>query len=315
MTLFRSTLFVPGNNMRMLLKAASARCDVIVIDLEDAVAMDDKRTARVMARDAIKALGAGGARVFARINALDTGLARDDLAAVVRPGLAGVMQPKCETSDSVAELASMLEGLETAAGVESGAIGIMPLVETAKGVMNTREIAAASGRVAACAFGCGDYSRDLGLDVSALTDDMSPLLFARSQIVNACVAARVEPIDGPFFGVLSDMEKFRAETTFAAKLGFRGKLLLHPRQIDAANEIFAPSEKEIAYAGEVAAAFEEAVARGLGATSLGGKMIDRMSYVHAKSVIARAKTIARRRPADGAEPVASLADFFAPKKG
>ena len=312
MMVLRSPLFVPGNSMRMINKAATLPADAIVLDLEDSVPLPDKETARVMSRDTIRVIKSTGAHVFVRVNALTTGLTAEDIQSVAVEGLDGIVLAKAETKSDIVKSGRMLEKAEKNRGIAPGSLKIIPLVETAKGVINAYEIASASERIVAVGFGAGDYYRDLGRSTSSLSPEQTELLFARSQTVIASQAAGVQALDTVFFGLLTDMDSFVKEATLAFKLGFKGKLLIHPTQIEITNRIFSPSPEEVAYAGKVVAAFEEAQTKGLGAVSLEGKMIDYMTYRQAKDLVALAQTIAdkeekRRKQASSV----SLSQFFA----
>lgn len=310
MTVLRSMLFVPGNSMRMITKAATLPADAIILDLEDAVPLPDKATARIMVRDAIKGVKDGGAYVFVRLNALTTGLTGQDLAFITVTGLDGVMLAKTESRTDVVKLSEMLSGNETALGLEAGSLKIVPLVESAKGVVNAHEIASADARVIAVAFGAGDYYRDLGRSIGYLSKEQTELLYARSQIVNVSVAAGVQAIDTVFFGLLTDREGFTREARLALQLGFKGKLLVHPTQIEPVNEIMSPSPDEVAYSQRVVAAFEEAQTRGLGAISFEGKMVDVMNYAQAKNIASQASVIAERERKREEAAYISLSRFF-----
>ena len=281
----RSMLFVPGNNLRMIVKAATLPADAIIFDLEDAVPLPDKETARIITRDSIKAIKSRGAHVFVRVNALPTGLTSEDLNFVVIEGLDGIMLPKTESKSDVANLDNMLKEVESLRGFEANPFKVIPLIETARGVLNCYEIASANERIAATAFGAGDYYRDLGRSIASLSSEQTELLYARSQVVNHSRAAGVQAIDTVFFGLLTDRESFIRETRLALQLGFKGKLLIHPGQIAIVNEIFSPSQSELESATKVIKAFEEAQAKGLGATSLDGRMIDYMNYTQARSLL------------------------------
>ena len=310
MIVLRSMLFVPGNSMRMITKTAFLMSDAIILDLEDAVPLPDKATARIMIRDSIKAVKQGGVYVFVRVNALTTKLTAEDLNSVVVQDLDGIMLSKTEANSDMVELDAMLEETEKGRRLELGSLRIIPLVETAKGVVNAYQIALASRRIVAVAFGAGDYYGDLGRSVSSLSPEQTELLYARSQIVNASVAAGIQAIDTPFFGLLTDREGFIKETIRALQLGFRGKLLIHPTQIEFVNKMFSPSQDEVAYAGEVVKAFEEAQARGLGAVTFEGKMIDYMNYKQAKDLTTFAEVIAGKEDRRQQATSISLSQFF-----
>jgi len=311
MMVLRSMLFVPGNSMRMITKAATLPADAVILDLEDAVPLPDKETARVMSRDTIRVLKSTGAYVFVRINALTTGLAVEDVKLVAIDGLDGIVLPKAEAESDVVELDGMLAEMEKNKGLELGNFKIIPLVETAKGVVNAYEIASASKRIVAVGFGAGDYYRDLGRSVSYLSPEQTELLYARSQTVTASTATGVQPLDTVFFGLLTDMEGFTKEAMLALQLGFKGKFLIHPTQVEIVNKIFSPSLEEVAYASRVAAAFDEAQTKGLGAISLEGKMIDFMTYQQAKNLVNFADLIVKKEERRKQASTVSLSQFFA----
>ncbi|MFC2012714.1 HpcH/HpaI aldolase/citrate lyase family protein [Chloroflexota bacterium] len=303
-------LFVPGNSMRMIVKSATLASDAIILDLEDAVPLPDKATARIMIRDSVKAVKSGEAYVFVRVNALTTNLTAEDLKFIDK-GLDGVMLPKTEAKPDVLELNGMLEEVERNSGLEQGSLKIIPLIETAKGVVNAYEIASASERVIAVAFGSGDYYGDLGRNISFLSPEQTELLYARSQIVNGSRAAGVQAIDTPFFGLLTDAEGFVKEATLASQLGFKGKLLIHPTQIDVVNKVFSPSQDEVGYSRRVVEAFEKAQAKGLGAISFEGKMVDYMNYRQARDLVNLVETIVEKERKRQQAPYISLSQFLA----
>ncbi len=283
--------------MRMIAKAATLPADAIILDLEDAVPLPDKATARIMIRDSIKDVKLGGSYVFVRVNALTTNLTAEDLKFVAVEGLDGLMLAKSETKSDIVELDSMLEETEKGGGLEPRSLKVVPLIESAKGVINAYEIASASERIIAVAFGAGDYYRDLGRGAS-FSPEQTELLYARSRIVNCSVAAGVQAIDTVFFGLLTDREGFMKETMLALQLGFKGKLLIHPTQIEPVNKAFSPLPDEAEYARRVVEAFEEAQARGLGAISFEGKMIDYMNYKQAKDLVRLVEFIAEEEKED-----------------
>jgi citrate lyase subunit beta/citryl-CoA lyase len=285
MMLLRSLLFTPGNNLRMIAKSGALRADAVILDLEDAVPPDDKETARLFVRDSVRDAGRHGSKVFVRINAPATGLSAEDLKWSVQPGLAGIMLPKSESAEDVASLAAELEKLEAERGIEKGSLGILPLVESARGLVNAAAVAAASPRVRAVAFGGVDFTRDLGV---ALTTEGTELLVPRATLAIAARAAGVAALDTPCIDV-SDPARLAAEARIARGLGFQGKLLIHPSQVGPVNEAFSPTAAETAAARRVVEAFEKARAAGSGAIALDGKMIDQANYRQAQDCLARAE--------------------------
>jgi len=310
MSVLRSMLYIPGNNLRMVTKSVNLTADAIILDLEDAVPMLDKATARIVVRDSIQPIKDSGSAVFVRVNALITGLTAVDVDGVTIQGLDGFMLSKSETAEDVLALVTLIEAAEKKAGLAPGSLTIIPLIESARGVMNAHAIAGSSPRVTALAFGAGDYYRDLGRAVTALSAGEDELLFARSMIVNAGRAAGVQAIDTPFLGLLTDKETFTNQTLRALRLGFKGKQTIHPMQIDLINESFSPSEAEVDYARRLVVAFEEAQKKGLGATSFEGKMIDLMSQKQALALVEFADTLAAKaKQREGASEI-GLQRFF-----
>lgn len=294
MMVLRSLLFVPGNSMRMITKAATTETDAVILDIEDAVAARDKPTARVVSGNCLRAVKESGATTIVRVNALSTGMLSEDLDWVVNEHLDGVMLPKAESASDVVETDRLLTAQEKAKRLKSGSIVLLPIIESAKGVVNAYEIAGASKRVVMLAFGAGDYCRDLGRNPAFLSPDQYEILYARSQIVNSAVAAGVMAADTVYFGLLTDKEAFHAEVDRGLRLGFKGKSLIHPSQVALVNESYAPSASDVTYAKGAVAAFEEAQSRGLGAVSFQGRMIDYMSYLQAKALATVADAISER---------------------
>jgi len=291
---FRSLMFVPGSSPKMIAKAAGLPADVIVFDLEDAVALPEKAAARKLVRDALELTRAGGSSVFVRINALSTGLTWADLDAIACDQLDGVLMPKADTSDEVSELDTMLSRLEKERNIKPNSIAVIPLIETAKGLVNAYHIAAARRRNVAVGFGAGDFMRDLGLNASFMTPEQSELLYTRSRIVVSARAAGLQAIDTVYFGQLKDLAGLEKEAMMALRLGFKGKALIHPSQIEVANRVFSPTEEDVRYATALVAAFDEAERKGLGAVTFEGRMIDVMSRVQAKELLDFAAVVVER---------------------
>ena len=291
MRLLRSMLFTPGNNKRMLQKAGTLGADAVILDLEDAVPMAEKETARVLVKDSVEQVAAGGSQVFVRVNALITGLTTEDLRWVIQSGLAGVVLPKTESSQDILEVVSLIDKLESERGIELDSLALMPQLETATGVLDAREIATASKRIIALNFGSLDFTRDMGTTPSL---EGTEVFYARSYIAVVARAARVMAIDTPWIDI-ADREGLVEEAKMARQLGFQGKLLIHPSQIEPVHQVFSPSEDEVAYARRVVQAFREAEAQGVGAISLDGKMIDVANARQAEELIARAEATVRRK--------------------
>lgn len=288
MRLLRTMLFTPGNNMRMIYKAGTLGADAVILDLEDAVPLAEKETARIFIKDSIEQVAAGGVQVFVRTNAFTTGLAEEDLNWIVQARLDGIVLPKAESKEDVLETGKLITALEKERALKPGGLVIIPILETARGVVNAYEIVMASQRVVAVAFGAVDFTREMGINLSR---EGTELFYARSHIAVAARAAEVQAIDTPWIDV-ADREGLVRDSERGRQLGFRGKLLIHPSQIEPVNEVFSPSEDEVEYARKVVEAFSEAEAKGLGAISLDGKMIDAANFRQAQDLIAWAEAIA-----------------------
>jgi len=285
--LLRTMLFTPGNNWRMIQKAKDLPADAIILDLEDAVPMVEKETARIFVADGVQLIKSGGRQVFVRVNSLSTGLTEEDLEYSVQRELDGIVLAKTESSEDIIKVERIIEKLEKEKDLSKNHIKIIPLLETARGVMNVEEIVQASERVIAVCFGALDFTRDMGTTQSK---EGTETYYARSRIVLGARAFDVQAIDTPWFDLI-DQEGLIRETGFAKQLGYRGKLLIHPDHIKTVNTIFTPTEAEIEYAKRVVEAFNEAKAKGLGAISLNGKMIDEASYLQAENILYYARTI------------------------
>lgn len=297
--ILRSMLYVPSNSWRMINNSTTEGADAIILDLEDGCPMAEKETGRVFARDSISMLKQHGLDVFVRVNSLETGLTATDIGYVVVPGLDGIMLAKTEAQEEVKALDTLLKEQEKKKGITSGSVEVIALLETPKGILNIREIISASPRVIAVGFGAGDFSREMGagMGVTKLSPDeyFPMILHARSHIAMAARAAGIQAIDTPYFGLVIDLEGLRRESEKVRLLGFSGKQLTHPRHVEVANQVFAPSGADLEYAKKVVAAYQEARAKGLGATTLGGKMIDYGTFKRAESLLAFARAIEERK--------------------
>lgn len=263
----RSHLYAPGNNERLLERVMGAGADAVVLDLEDAVPLAEKGRARELVAEAVGArAGEEGPLVFVRINHLSTGLARDEVAAVVGPGLAGIRLPKTESSGEVRQVAAWVAAAERERGLPAGSVALIPIIESARGAWQAEEIAAADSRVLALAYGAADFVRDLDLRPGASGTES---LYARSRLVLASRVAGVRPPIDSVHTRLDDEEALRREAEQARALGYFGKSAIHPRQLPAIHEAFTPTEEEVAHARAVVSAQEEAERAGSGATTTG----------------------------------------------
>lgn len=284
--MLRSLLFVPGNTPAMLLNADIHGADGIILDLEDAVAIDQKDTARILVAHAVRAMGYQVQSLIIRINPLDTAFCEDDLDAVVPLSPDFIMPTKVGDAEEMARLSDMIAERERACGLPEGGIALMPLLETARGLENAYAIACAP-RVKALLLGAEDYTADLHAIRSKASDEIA---YARGRILNAARAAGIEAIDTPFTDV-NDPDGLRADAQHARALGFTGKASISPRHVADINAAFSPSESEIDYARQVLLAIEEGRRLGKGAVSLRGKMIDKPIVDRARQTLKTAKLL------------------------
>jgi citrate lyase subunit beta/citryl-CoA lyase len=270
----RTVLFAPGNDRRKIDKALGLGATAAMLDLEDAVAASEKDAARAIVRESALAARSDGPLVGVRINSLASGLADADLDALAPalPRIALITVPMVEEPSEIRHVAGRLDELERAAGAPAGAIAILAMAETARGVLAARAIAESSPRLRTFIFGPADLGRELGVEPTA---EGTEHLHARSALVLAARAAGKEgPVDGPYLR-LDDDEGCAVSSAWARRLGFQGKVVLHPRQLPIAAAAFAPGECELAWAREVDRAFAEAEAAGISSIKLAdGTFVD-----------------------------------------
>ena len=276
-------MFVPGNNPGMMQDAHIYGPDSIMLDLEDSVTMAEKDAARLLVYHALKTIDYGDTEMVVRINPLSTPYGKKDVEAVVKAGADVIRMPKTETADEVRELEAEIEKVEA----ELGCVGrtrIMAAIESALGIVNAYAIATASRRMMGIALGAEDYTANLKTPRSK---SGAELLLARETIVVAARAAGIACFD-TVFSNLDDMETFRAEVELIKTLGFDGKSIINPRQIEIVNEIYAPTQKDIEKALRIVAAIKEAQAKGSGVIAVNGKMVDRPVVIRAERIISLA---------------------------
>ena len=268
--ILRSLLFVPGNKAPMLDKAMGFRPDAFIPDMEDSVPDAEKANARQVIADHLEQLNATGKLIIPRVNALDTGLTEDDLAAVVGPHVHGISIGKINTADDLRHVDDLLSGLEQERGLRLGSLKLIPWIETARAIVHCYEICCASPRLVGAGFGAEDFTNDMQIPRS---QDDHEVAYARNVMCVAARAAGVLALDTPFF-VFKDQQALLANAQASKHEGFKGKFAIHPAQIDTINAAFSPSEEEILHARRIVAAFEAAERNGRGSTSLDGIVID-----------------------------------------
>jgi citrate lyase subunit beta/citryl-CoA lyase len=285
----RSFLFAPGNHARRVEKALSLDADAMILDLEDAVATAEKRATR----DAVVAALERPRRalLYVRVNAVDTEFCYGDLAAIVRPGLDGVILPKVESAAGLATADWLLAQLEREQALTPRKIDLVPIIETARGLNQIDAILATGTRVKRVAFGAGDFTLDVNM---AWSRGEAELAYARAKIVTASRAAGIEAPFDTVWVDLADEEGLEASARTAFGFGFQGKMCIHPNQIAVVNRVFTPTEAEVAFAERAVAAFARAEAEGSAAIQLDGKFIDYPILYRAQRVLEKIEAIRAR---------------------
>jgi citrate lyase subunit beta / citryl-CoA lyase len=280
----RSRLYVPGSEPKYFINAALHGADGVILDLEDSVHPSEKDTARLLVRNALRAVDFLDCERMVRINQLPLGL--EDLDEVVPESPDLILIPKTETPDQVMAVEKRMAEVKSAYGI-TRATWLMPILESALGIENAFVIAKASDKTVAITIGLEDYTADVGV---VKTRDGAESLFARQRVVNAAHAAGVQAIDS-VFGDLGDLEGLRAWAANSRALGFEGMGCVHPLHIPVIHEAFAPTSVEIERARKIVAAYDDAQARGLAVVSLGSKMIDLPVVQRALKLMARAQAM------------------------
>jgi citrate lyase subunit beta/citryl-CoA lyase len=280
----RSMLFIPGSNAAMLSTAFVYRPDSIMFDLEDAVALREKDSARLLVFHALQLPAYHEIETVVRINPLDTPYGLKDLEAAVRGGAEIVRLPKTDCAEDIQRLEREVDRIERECGREHGSTRLMAAIESASGVVNAVAIATASPRMDSIALAGFDYV----VDMQTQRGDGTELFYARCAILHAARAAKIDAFDVVFSDV-NDDEGFLKEANFAKRLGFNGKSLINPRQIELLHQAYAPTEQELLKAKRIVNAAEEAERQGLGVVSLNGKMVDAPVVLNAQRILALAK--------------------------
>jgi citrate lyase subunit beta/citryl-CoA lyase len=280
----RTMMFVPGANAAMLRDAPLYGADSLMFDLEDAVSLKEKDTARLLVYHALTTFDYSAVETVVRINGLDT-VGRQDIEAMVLAGVNVIRLPKTETAQDIIDVAAVITEMEQKYEIESGKTRMMAAIESAEGVLNAREIAKASDRLVGIALGAEDYVTNMK---TRRYPDGQELFFARSFILHAARAAGIAAIDTVYSDV-DNTEGFLAEVELIKQLGFDGKSVINPRQVPLVNKVYEPTDKEIQQAKEVIWGIREAEAKGSGVISVNGKMVDKPIVERAQRVIALAK--------------------------
>jgi citrate lyase beta subunit len=279
----RALLYMPGDNWKMIAKSITLGVDCVCMDMEDGAAVKKKSEARATTAKALRELDFGASERLARINAVGSGLETDDIEAVLPNRPDGIVIPKVESFEQVEWASRIIEAAELKYGWRVNSIRVLIGVETAKGILNLKEIAA-HPRLDAIIFGGEDFAASIG---ATRTKEAVELLYARQAVVVACAAYGLQAIDIVTIDY-KDIESLRAEAEFGARLGYSGKQIIHPAQVEPVQTAFTPSGEAVAYARRVVETFEANQKEGKGAYSLDGKMIDMPLFKSAQRVLERA---------------------------
>ena len=284
----RALLYMPGDDWKKITKSLTLGVDCICMDMEDGVAVNRKAGARATIAKALQELDFGKSEKLARINSVGSGWEKDDIAAVlpVRPD--GIVIPKIESLDQIKWGSEIIEAAELRYGWPINSVRMLVGVETAKGILNLKEIAS-HPRLDAIIFGGEDFAASVGATRSR---DATELLYARQAVVVACAAFSLQAIDIVTID-FKNLEVVRAEAEFGARLGFSGKQIIHPAQVEPIQTAFTPNDEAIAYAKRIVESFEASQKEGRGAFALDGKMIDMPLLKNARKVLERARAAGR----------------------
>lgn len=280
--MFQSLIFVPGNSARFVEKAKTLAADVICLDLEDSVPSNEKDAARKIIADALARRQEYSRPVYVRTNSPESGLVPADLKAAVRRGIDGIVIPKVNDAQEIARIKKQVAALEKQR--KTGRIALMPSIETARGVVNAYSIAGADNRVNALVFGVFDFLHDMRLDYDE--NDPTGYAYARAKIPVDARAAGVHAIDA-IWQKIDDTEGLVRDATVAKRLGYSGKSIIHPSQIEPVHRVFLPSKSDVEWAKKVVQALGEAMEKGSGrgAVRLEGRIIDAVHYKQARAIL------------------------------
>ena len=265
----RSYLFAPGNHERRVEKALGFGADVVILDLEDAVAISEKKSTRELINKTLEQ--PRNCAVFVRVNAYDTEFCYGDICSIVSENLDGIVLPKLESLEDLRSIDWLLGNLEQERALPNGSIDLMPIIETAVGLVNIREIARADTRVKRLAFGGGDYTRDLGMEWTLKEDELLPV---RSEMVLASRFGKLEPPVDTVFINIKEHDAFRSSCSNILGLGFQGKMCIHPDQVPVTNETFTPDPEEVKWSQRVIDEFAKAEKAGIASIQIDGYFVD-----------------------------------------
>jgi len=278
--LFRSLVFVPGNNPRFLEKAKSLTADIVCFDLEDSVPDKEKKKARALIRNTLKQRKKYSPDVFVRTNSPESGLVEADLKEIVQKGIDGIVIPKVNSVKELKKIEKTISSLEKKRKIKG--IRLIPSIESALGVMNCYEIASSSKRIDALVFGIFDLLNDMGIEYTK--GNPSGAKYSRYKIPIAATAAGVYAIDG-IWQDIKDTSGLKKDCKIGKSLGYVGKSVIYPDQINTVHKIFHPNKTEITWAKLVVKTYDRSTKKGKGATVVSGQMIDEVHYKRAKALL------------------------------
>ncbi len=290
MRIWRSLLFVPANQRRMLDKLASLPADGFIFDLEDTVPPAEKANARAMTKEYIAKLPPE--KSWVRVNAVPSGYLHEDIGELIgTPRLTGFVVPKQDSPADIAAVDRLVTSVELRKGITPGSTPVIVMIESASGVLSSREILTGAKRIESVIYAGGEDG-DMNVSLGATWSSEGPeMMFVRQYTFVAARAADIKcPLDGVYSNV-RDPEGFKRDTMLSKRLGYRGRTVIHPTQIEAANRIYTPSAAEIDYSRRVIQAFDEAVARGTASTTVDGKLVDVAMVKTARRVLELAKSV------------------------
>ena len=277
--LFRSLIFVPGNNSRFLEKAKTLSADIVCFDLEDSVPDLEKKNARSLIKNALKTRSQYTSEIYVRTNSPTSGKIQDDLKEIVQKGIDGIVIPKVNNAIELKKIEKTLAILEKKQKLQP--IGLIPSIESAEGVANTHEIASASKRISAIVFGVFDFLNDMGIEYTKQPEGAK---FARAKIPIEAKAVGVYALDA-IWQDLKDDKGLIEDCKIGKSLGYVGKTIIHPAQILIIHKTFHPNKTELEWAEKVCNTYEKSTKKGKGATTVDGKMIDEVHYKRAKALL------------------------------
>ncbi|HEY3094251.1 MAG TPA: CoA ester lyase [Nitrososphaera sp.] len=280
--MFRSLIFVPGNSTRFVEKAKTLQADIICFDLEDSVPANEKDTARKIIASALASRAEYGSPAYVRTNSPESGMVTADLKAAVRKGIDGIVIPKVNDAAEIMKIKREVAALEKER--KAGRIALMPSIETARGVVNAYQIAGADDRINALVFGLFDFLYNMRLDYDE--NDPAGYAYSRAKVPVDARAVGVNAIDA-IWQKIDDAEGLVRDATIAKRLGYSGKSIIHPSQIEPVHRVFLPSRNEVEWAKKVVHSLGDAMEKGSGrgAVRLEGRMIDTVHYKQAKAIL------------------------------